>query len=214
LQIAERAMTMPAAKHSQISADEVLPRGDPRWSRLRDIVFDKSFQTGNFILTSGQSSTFLFQLRQTTMLAEGAALVADIVLEYMQRHNIHCLGGPVQGAVPIGQSVLMLGHARKYPVHHFFVRKEAKSHGAEELIDGYPMDGGEVLIVDDVATKGGSIDTAIGNLLKEHPSCAVKRALVIVDRQQGAAEALLAKRNVQLVSLFKKSDFPIPDSVP
>jgi len=144
------------------------------------------------------------------MLAEGATLIAEIVLEYMKRHDIHCIGGLVQGAVPIGQSVLMLGSAEQYPIHHFFVRKEPKNHGACELIDGYPMDDSEVLIVDDVATKGGSINTAIENLLKEHPSCVVKRALVIVDRQEGAAEALLAKRNVQLVSLFKKSDFPIP----
>jgi orotate phosphoribosyltransferase len=204
-------MTMPAAEQPKISAEEVLPRGDPRWNWLRDIVVEKSFLTGDFILTSGARSSYLFQLRQTTMLAEGAALIADIVLEYMQRHKIHCIGGPVQGAVPIGQSVLMLGHARKYPVHHFFVRKEAKKHGAQELIDGYVLDNSEVLIVDDVATKGGSIETAIENLLREHPSCAVKRALVIVDREEGAGEALLSKRNVRLVSLFKKSDFEIPD---
>ncbi len=205
-------MTTPVAEQALISADEVLPRGDPRWSRLHEIVFEKSFLTGNFILTSGVSSTYLFQLRQTTMLAEGATLIADIVLEYMRRHNIHCIGGPVQGAVPIGQSVLMLGHARNYPVHHFFVRKEAKKHGAGELIDGHALDDSEVLIVDDVATKGGSMDSAIQNLLKEHPSSIVKRALVIVDREQGAAE-LLAKRNVRLVSIFKKSDFEIPNSL-
>jgi orotate phosphoribosyltransferase len=203
---------MHVAKQDQFPAEEVLRRNDPRWGRLHDIVFEKSFQTGNFILASGVSSKFLFQLRQTTMLAEGATLIAEIVLEYMQRHGIHCIGGLVQGAVPIGQSVLMLGHAKQYPIHHFFVRKEIKQHGARERIDGYPMDESEVLIVDDVATKGGSIKTAIENLLKEHPSCVVRRALVIVDRQEGAAEALLANRNVQLVSLFRKSDFPIPPS--
>jgi orotate phosphoribosyltransferase len=202
---------MRVARQAQIPAEEVLRRADPRWGRLHDIVFEKSFQPGNFILASGVRSKFLFQLRQTTMLAEGATLIAEIVLEYMQRHDIHCIGGPVQGAVPIGQSVLMLGHAKQYPIHHFFVRKEAKKHGAGELIDGYPMDDSEVLIVDDVATKGGS-KAAIENLLKEHPSCVVRRALVIVDRQEGAAETLLANRNVQLVSLFKKSDFPIPAS--
>ncbi len=203
-------MSLQVAKQTQIPMEEVLRRDDPRWKRLHEIVLEKSFQTGNFILASGVSSNFLFQLRQTTMLAESANLIAEIVLEYMQRHDIHCIGGLVQGAVPIGQSVLMLGHAKKYPIHHFFVRKEAKKHGARELIDGYPIDDSEVLVVDDVATKGGSIKTAIENLLQEHPSCVVKRALVIVDREEGAAEALLKKRNVQLVSLFKKSDFPIP----
>jgi len=203
---------MHVAKQAQIPAEEVLRRDDPRWKRLHDIVFERSIKTGNFILSSGVSSKFLFELRQTTMLAEGATLIAEIVLEYMQRHGIHCIGGLVQGAVPIGQSVLMLGHAEQYPIYHFFVRKEAKKHGAREMIDGYPMDDSEVLIVDDVATTGGSIKTAIENLFKEHPSCVVRRALVIVDRQEGAAEALLANRNVELVSLFKKSDFPIPAS--
>lgn len=203
-------MSVHVAKQVQIPVEEVLRRDDPRWERLHDIVFEKSFQTGNFILSSRVRSKFLFQMRQTTMLAESATLIAEIVLEYMRRHGIHCIGGLVQGAVPIGQSVLMLGHAKQYPIHHFFVRKEAKKHGALELIDGYPMDDSEVLIVDDVATGGDSIKTAIENLLKEHPSCVVRRALVIVDRQEGAAEVLLAKRNVQLVSLFKKSDFPIP----
>ena len=93
---------MHVAKRAQIPAEEVLRRDDPRWRRLHDIVFEKSFQTGNFILASGVSSNFLFQLRQTTMLAEGATLIAEIVLEYMQRHDIHCIGGLVQGAVPIG----------------------------------------------------------------------------------------------------------------
>jgi orotate phosphoribosyltransferase len=201
---------MPVAKQVNIPVEEVLQRDDLRWKRLHDIIFEKSFKTGNFILASRVRSKFLFEMRQTTMLAESATLIAEIILEYMKRHEIHCIGGLVQGAVPIGQSVLMLGSAKHYPIHHFFVRKEAKKHGALELIDGYPIDDSEVLIVDDVATKGGSIKTAIENLLKEHPTCVVKRALVIVDRQEGAAEALLAKRNVQLVSLFKKSDFPIP----
>jgi orotate phosphoribosyltransferase len=204
------AVRMDTAKLAQVPAEEVLCGDDARRKRLHDIILERSFQTGNFILASGIRSKFLFQLRQTTMLAESATLIAEIVLEYMQRHDIHCIGGPIQGAVPIGQSVLMLGHAKQYPVHHFFVRKEAKKHGARELIDGYALDDSEVLIVDDVATKGGSIKTAIENLLKVHPSCVVRRALVIVDRQEGAGEALLARRNVQLVSLFKRSDFPIP----
>jgi hypothetical protein len=44
------------AKQAQIPAEEVLRRDDPRWERLHDIVFEKSFQTGYFILASGVSS--------------------------------------------------------------------------------------------------------------------------------------------------------------
>jgi orotate phosphoribosyltransferase len=137
-------VTKKAAAQSRtlVASEDVLLRDDPRWIRLREIILERSFRTGHFILSSGALSKFLFQLRQTTMLGEGAAIIAEAVLEYMQRYDIHCIGGLVQGAVPIGQSVLMMGYARQYPIDHFFVRKEAKKHGAEELIDGYPRDEG------------------------------------------------------------------------
>ena len=188
---------------------EVLRRDDPRWQALHDIILDRSFLTGDFILSSGAHSKFLFQLRQTTMLGEGATLIAEVVLEYMQRQGIRCIGGLVQGAVPIAQAVGVMGHVRGHAIDAFFVRKAAKTHGAKERIDGYVQDNAEVLIVDDVATKGGSIKDAVEGLVAEHPSCFVKRALVVVDRQEGASQALAA-RGIQLVSLFKKSDFPIP----
>lgn len=61
---------MDIAKLAQGFAEEVLRRDDARWKRLHDLILERSFQTGNFILASGISSKFLFQLRQTTMLAE------------------------------------------------------------------------------------------------------------------------------------------------
>ncbi|HEY4941612.1 MAG TPA: orotate phosphoribosyltransferase [Rhizomicrobium sp.] len=204
-------MSKNAAVQSPIpeSQDEVLRRDDPRWKRLHDIILERSFMTGDFILSSGAPSKFLFQLRQTTMLGEGASLIAEVVLDYMQRHDIHCIGGLVQGAIPIAQAVGVIGHLRGYETDAFFVRKEAKPHGAKERIDGYVRNDAEVLVVDDVATKGGSIRDAVEGLHAGHPSCFVKRALVVVDRQEGAAQ-MLASRGILLVSLFKKSDFPIP----
>jgi orotate phosphoribosyltransferase len=68
--------------------------------------------------------------------------------------------------------------------------------------------GHEALIVDDVATSGGSMLKAIEGMNTEHPSCFVRKALVIIDRQEGAAENL-AKRGSELVSIFKGSDFNI-----
>ena len=198
-----------ALQQSQIQDDVVLAHDDPRWQKLHDIILDRSFLTGDFILSSGAHSKFLFQLRQTTMLGEGATIIAEVVLEYMQRHGIECIGGLVQGAVPIAQAVGVMGHVKGHEIDAFFVRKAAKTHGAKERIDGYVRDNAEVLIVDDVATKGGSIKDAVEGLVAEHPSCFVKRALVIVDREEGASQALSA-RGIQLVSLFKKSDFPIP----
>ena len=112
-------------------------------------------------LSSGRTSTYLFQLRQTTMLPEGAALIGDIIVDYMKSHGIACIGGLEMGAVPIVASVAAVSHLKNYPVDAFFVRKAQKEHGARERIDGHLRTGAEVLMIDDVATTGGSILKAI-----------------------------------------------------
>jgi orotate phosphoribosyltransferase len=72
------------------------------------------------------------------------------------------------------------------------------------LIDGYVAEASRPLIVDDVATTGGSILKAVEALREK--KCVVTTALSIVDRQEGAAENL-AKSGIQLFSIFRKSDF-------
>lgn len=188
--------------------DVVLRRDDPRWGRLHAIIMKQSLQTGDFILSSGRSSKYLFQLRQTTMLPEGAALIGEIILDYMQAQRMLCVGGLELGAVPIISAIALTSHLKSWPVDAFFVRKKAKEHGARERIDGHVRDGAEVLLVDDVATSGKSMMGAIDGLNEKHPSCYVRQALVVIDRQEGAAESLL-QHGIKLVSIFGKSDFRI-----
>lgn len=175
---------------------------------MRDQIQSCSLQIGNFTLASGRSSKFLFQLRQTTLHPEGSALLADIIVDYMNAHSIKCIGGLVLGAVPIVSAVSVMSHWKKTPVDAFFVRKEPKEHGAKERIDGFINRGQEVLLVDDVATSGGSILKALNGMKEENAVCRVRKALVIVDRQEGAAENL-KNEGIELVSIFKKSDFDI-----
>jgi orotate phosphoribosyltransferase len=139
------------------------------------------------------------------MLPEGAALIGEIIVEYMKRNAIACIGGLEMGAVPIVAATAAMSHLKNYPVDAFFVRKAAKEHGARERIDGFLRDGAEVLMIDDVATTGGSILKAVEGM--EGHGCHVRRALTVVDREEGAAQNLAA-RKIQLAAIFKRSDFP------
>ncbi len=139
------------------------------------------------------------------MLPEGAALLGEVILEYMYQHSIECIGGLELGAVPLVSSVAVMSHIRALPINAFFVRKLAKEHGARERIDGHLRDGAEVLMVDDVATTGGSILRAVEGI--QGHGCCVRRALAVVDREEGAAENLAA-HDIQLAAIFKRSDFP------
>jgi len=190
-----------------LRSERVLGPDDVRWRRLQAIVRERSLKTGHFVLSSGRTSTYLFQLRQTTMFPEAAALIADILVDFMQSRGITCVGGLEMGAVPIVAAAAAVSHLKNYPVSAFFVRKAAKAHGARERVDGYLAKGSEVLMIDDVATTGGSILKAIEGLREEGLNAPVRTALAIVDREEGAAQNL-AKHNIKLAAIVKKSDFP------
>jgi orotate phosphoribosyltransferase len=198
-------MIAPEAQQDRAIAWSVLDRNDERWRRLRKLVSERSLRMGDFKLSSGRRSSYLFQLRQTTMLPEGAALLGEVILEYMYQHSIECIGGLELGAVPLVSSVAVMSHIRALPINAFFVRKLAKEHGAREKIDGHLRAGAEVLMVDDVATTGGSILKAVEGI--EGHGCCVRRALAVVDREEGATENLAA-HDIQLAAIFKRSDFP------
>jgi orotate phosphoribosyltransferase len=198
-------MTAPAAQQFDAKAEDVLDHGDARWLRLREIIRAFSLKRGDFVLASGRTSTYLFQLRQTTMLPEGAALIGEIIVEYMKKHGIACIGGLELGAVPVVSAVAAVSHLNGFPVDAFFVRKAPKEHGARERVDGHLRDGAEVLMIDDVATTGGSILKAIQGM--EGQNSYVRRALAVVDREEGAARNL-AMQSIRLAAIFKRTDFP------
>jgi orotate phosphoribosyltransferase len=85
------------------------------------------------------------------------------------------------------------------------VRKQVKEHGTLQQVEGPALkSGNRVILVDDVATSGKAILEAKQALDKI--GVIADKAIVIVDRNQGAADNL-AKVGVKLESIFKISDF-------
>ena len=179
-----------------------------RLERLRQIIASKSLLRGKFTLSSGRTSDYLFQLRQTTLHSEGALLIAELIIEFMKSRRLTCIGGLVEGAVPIVSSIAPISLQKGYPINAFFVRKERKKHGAMELIDGYMDRESEVLLVDDVTTSGKSMLDAIAGMKQDGYSRPVTQALSIMDREEGAADNL-AKEGICLYSFLRTSDFDI-----
>ena len=172
------------------------------------MIEQHSLKRGDFTLSSGGKSTYLFQLRQTTMLPEGAKILGDIVVDFMKRHDLRCVGGLAVGAVPMVSAVSVMSFIKAFPIDAFFVRKEAKAHGALERIDGFVSSGEEALLIDDVATSGNSIIKAMEGMRMEHPTSFARKALVVIDREEGARENL-AGRGIELFSIFTRCDFNI-----
>jgi len=82
----------------------------------------------------------------------------------------------------------------------------------KKRLEGPPLKKGDkVIIVDDVATSGGSLLDSI-SVLKEE-GVVVEGAITIIDREEGAAENL-ARMDCPLISIFKASEFTKSDIDP
>ncbi|MDD5166482.1 MAG: orotate phosphoribosyltransferase [Candidatus Omnitrophica bacterium] len=173
-------------------------------TKLLALLKKDAFKKGNFVLSSGKTSNYYLDGRIITLTPEGAYLVASIILELIKDKNIVAVGGPTLGADPIVGAVAALSHIHKIPLKTFIVRKKAKEHGTQRQIEGPALEKGErVILVDDVATTGKAILEAKEALDKI--GAVIEKALVIVDRQEGAKENL-DKEGLKLESIFTIND--------
>jgi len=177
--------------------------------RLIEIVRARSFQEGPEIrLASGKTSTFYFNMKPTMLDPEGARLIADLVIAELADTDVDLAGGLEMGAVPIATAVAAISDIRGRRIGAFFIRKQAKEHGTQSLVEGLvrgeTMKGKRVAILEDVTTTGGSALKAAAALRAE--GAEIVRVITIVDREDGAAEAF-ASEKLNLVSILKLSDF-------
>lgn len=177
-------------------------------AELLHIIRHRSFRRGTFTLSSGRESTLYFNLKPTMMHARGSYLCARAFLRRIRAEHAEFVGGLEMGAVPVIGSLTALSDAEGNPVHSFFVRKAAKAHGTREVIEGLgpeeSLAGKRVLILDDVATTGNAILQAVSAVRAENG--VVHSALVLVDREEGAAETL-ERDGIRLLSVFRARDF-------
>ena len=171
--------------------------------RLRDLLKTHSLMFGDFTLASGKKSTFYFDSKKTTLLPEGAWLVAREVLRIVRDEGIEAqaIGGLTLGADPIVCPVAALSHVEGPPLRAFIVRKEAKDHGTARQIEGSLDAGSRVIIVDDVVTTAGSTLKAIE--AAEAAGHTVVAVICIVDREEGGAERLA---RYPFYPMFRKSE--------
>jgi orotate phosphoribosyltransferase len=180
--------------------------------RLIELLERDALKRGTFTLASGRKSHYYVDGRNVTLSAEGAALIGAGVLEQLAlRPQVHALGGLTLGADPIVGAALALAPAAglKY-LRGFLVRKEAKTHGTGNLIEGPLEPGTTVAVVDDVATTGGSSLQAVDAV--QVLGCKVAVVIAVLDRLEGAAAAFAA-RGLTFVSLVTIRDLgvePLP----
>ncbi len=175
--------------------------------RLKNILLKKSYRKGTFTLTSGKTSDFYVDGKQTTLDAEGSYLCGKLLYDLIRREPeaIQAVGGMTLGADPLVTAVSVVSYLEKGPIPAFIVRKEAKGHGTGNYIEGLKNmpEGCRVALVEDVVTTGGTLLQVIERV--EAAGFVVGLVVTIVDRQEGGAE-ILADRGYPLKALFTRQE--------
>lgn len=175
--------------------------------RLRTLLKERALGFGEITLSSGKKSHYYVDGRLVTLSAEGAYVVGKTLLEELRGEEVDAIGGPTMGADPIAAAVAVLSQEQGNPISAFIVRKEPKKHGRARWIEGPPLaPGARVVVVDDTATTGASLVKAAEAV--EEAGAKVVRIITLVDRQEGAREAIEA-RGYRFTPLFTPADLGV-----
>ena len=145
---------------------------------------DEAFQ-----LASGEWSHDYVDGKRALGAGADLRLAAEAILALARGEGVafEAVGGLTMGADPLAHAISVLSGAA-----WFSVRKQAKEHGRQQLIEGSPPGPGTtVLLLEDVVTTGGSILQALDAV--EATGAQVVLATTLLDRGDLAGPRLAAR---------------------
>jgi uridine monophosphate synthetase len=161
-----------------------MPSLSPHLSTLADELLEAGcIKFGEFTLKSGLISPIYIDLRRIISYPSLLQKIGEAYLPLLKKLQFARLAGLPYAAIPIATAVSLQGN---YPM--IYPRKEVKAYGTKAEIEGEFHAGEVALVIDDLATTGGSKFEAIDKLTAA--GLKVTDVVVLVDRESGAKESL------------------------
>ena len=170
---------------------------------LLDLLCHLAYKEGDFVLSSGQKSTYYINGKQVTLHPEGAVATGRMLLA-MLPPDTDAVAGLTLGADPIVSAVSVISVYEGRSIPALIIRKEAKGHGTQAYIEGATLaPGSKVVVLEDVVTTGQSAMKAVERL--RAAGYIVDRVLTLDDREQGGAK-FYASQGLQFEAIFTIQD--------
>ena len=153
---------------------------------------------GDFTLASGKKSSYYVDLRLIPSFPhEFRTLIKHLQMDISESVGLDNFDSIV--SVPTGGLVMASALATETVKPLIYVRSKPKDYGTSKMVEGKIHKGMKSLMIDDVATTGGSVVNALRSLKEAEVN--VTDAFVIVNRMEGADEAL-KEQGVKLHSIL------------
>ncbi len=158
-------------------------------NELIGMLLKKSFkysQLPAFKLVSGRMSKFYVNCKPTILHHHGMFLTGHLIYDAIADTGAKAVGGLTFGADPIAVATAFTSGLRGGAISAFSIRKDLKDHGIVNWIEGDVSPSDPVVVIDDVATTGGSTIKAIERARES--GLRVVKVVILVDRQEGGLE--------------------------
>ena len=161
-------------------------------SELISILARESYVERKVTLSSGKTSDYYLDCRRAIFLPRAAFLAGELMLELVREANVEQFGGMAVAAVPVTDAIIAAAYRHNLDLRGFFVRKEQKQHGLQQLIEGAFRPNLRTAVVEDAVTTGGSSLQAVDAMREADAN--VVAAFSIVERGEGGAEAFAREK--------------------
>lgn len=170
---------------------------------LLDLFCQLAYKEGDFVLSSGQRSSYYINGKQVTLHPQGALVVGRFLLSLLPT-DTKAVAGLTLGADPIVTAVSVVSAIANRPIPALIVRKEPKGHGTKAYIEGLNLPvGAKVVVLEDVVTTGQSALKAVERL--KNADYTVEQVIALVDRKQGGAQ-LYESAGLKFQAVFSIED--------
>ncbi len=176
--------------------------------RLLELLRERGFRRGHFVLSSGKESDFFVDCKPAVLLAEGHALAGKALLDQIRDGfgAVSAVAGVELGGCPLASAVACASWADGDPIDAIYIRKSTKAHGTAKMLEGADRlaPNAKLVIVEDTVTTGGSTLRAVQAV--RDAGFEVAAVIAVVDRLEGGAAAI-RDAGVSFSTLYDRTDF-------
>ncbi|WP_244667475.1 PQQ-binding-like beta-propeller repeat protein [Xanthomonas sp. D-109] len=194
----------PTSSHSQQG-------GTMTMQSLRDLIQTVGLHTSAenipLITKKGGSYLWLFDLRRVFMRRAALEQIAEAFWERNAARPPFQLGGLETAAIPLLTALLLTAPKERGPVNGFIIRKDRKTTGMGNAIEGDVLDL-PIVLVDDSLNSGNSAEKARAVIAAA--GHALDEVFVVVDFLSKAGMQWRKTHAISVQTLFTLKDFDLP----